>query len=298
MRFTLALVFSLFLLAAMTPAAFAQTETGQITGTVTDPTGAVVPNATVTVRNVNTGATRTTTTGNSGVYVVPNLLPGTYQVTIEATGFTSSQRQVTVNVGSRVGSDFSLTVGTTGTTIEVSEAVTTVNTENQVIQQVISGNQIRDLPTITRNPYDLLVTVGNVSEAAPDGRGAGFAINGQRAASTNILLDGTANNDEFTATVGQIVPLDSVQEVGVQTSNFTAEFGRATGGVINVATRSGTNEFHGTIYGFNRVSRLASNDFDNNANGIPKQVFTRNQFGYSFGGPIVKDKLFFFSSTE
>lgn len=284
--------------ALMISAAFAQTETGQITGTVTDPTGAVVPDAKVTVRNVDTGATRNTTTGASGVYVAPNLLPGTYQLTVEATGFTTSQRQVVVQVGSRVGADVALAVGTAGTTIEVSETVATVNTENQVIQQVVNSQQIRELPTITRNPYDLVGTVGNVSDQTPDARGAGYAINGQRAASTNILLDGTANNDEFTASVGQVVPLDSVQEFSVQTSNFTAEYGRATGGVVNVATRSGTNDFHGTLYEFNRLSRLASNEFDNNANGIPKPVFTRNQFGYSFGGPVVKDKLFFFSSTE
>jgi len=107
------------------------------------------------------------------------------------------------------------------------------------------------------------------------------------------MLDGTANNDEFGAGVGQRVPLDSVQEFSVLTNNFTAEFGRATGGIVNVVTKSGTNAFHGTAYEFNRLSKLASNDFNSNANGLARPVFTRNQFGYSLGGPAIKDKLFF-----
>src|SRR6185369_8314433 len=104
--------------------------------------------------------------------------------------------------------------------------------------------------------------------------------------------------DAFTASVGQSVPLDSVQEFRIITSNFSAEYGRASGGIVNVATRAGSNTFHGSLYEFNRISALASNSFDNNAQGIPKGVFTRNQFGYSVGGRVIKDKLFFFSSTE
>ena len=130
------------------------------------------------------------------------------------------------------------------------------------------------------------------------GRGAGYAINGMRSASTSILLDGVENVDNFTATVGQAVPLDSVQEFRVITGDFSAEYGRASGGIVNVGTIAGTNAFHGTAYEFNRISRLASNGFDNNARGIPRQVFTRNQFGYSVGGPIKKDKIFFFNNTE
>jgi outer membrane receptor protein involved in Fe transport len=144
----------------------------------------------------------------------------------------------------------------------------------------------------------LVATSGNVSDAGAGGRGVGFAINGQRESGTNVLLDGAANNNEFTAGVGQSVPLDSIQEFSILTGNFTAEFGRASGGVVNVVTKSGTNEFHGTAYEFNRVSDLSSNGFNNNAYGIPKSVFDRNQFGYSFGGPAIKNKLFFFSSTE
>src|SRR5260370_36405323 len=129
-------------------------------------------------------------------------------------------------------------------------------------------------------------------------RGAGYNINGLRAAGTNILLDGAATTDEFTASVGQTVPLDSVQEINILTNNFTAEYGRASAGVINVTTKSGTNDFHGTAYEFGRYAALAANTFDNNARGIAKPAFTRNQFRYSAGGPVKKDKLFFFQSTE
>ena len=126
----------------------------------------------------------------------------------------------------------------------------------------------------------------------------GSLINGQRSASTSILLDGAENVDQYTATVGQTIPLDSVQEFRVITNGMTAEYGRAAGGVVNVATKSGTNQFHGTAYEFNRISALASNTYNNAANDITKPVFTRNQFGYSIGGPIKKNKLFFFNNTE
>jgi hypothetical protein len=197
--------------------------------------------------------------------------------------------------------DFKLEVGRAETVVEVADAASLVNTETQTVSTVISTTQVLELPTVTRNPYDLVMTAGAVSEDDPSAgsqRGVGAAINGQRAASTNVLLDGASNNDEFTAGVGQQVPLDSVQEFSVITSNFTAEFGRAGGGVVNVATKGGTNDFHGTAYEFNRVSKLSSNEFDNNANGIDKARFTRNQFGYSIGGPIKSNKLFFFNNIE
>ena len=130
------------------------------------------------------------------------------------------------------------------------------------------------------------------------GRGAGFNINGQRAASTNVLLDGVDNNNVYYAALGQNIPLDAVGEFRVVTSNFSAEYGRASGGIINVLTRGGSNSFHGSAFEFNRISKLASNGYNNNANGVARGVFTRNQFGYTIGGPAIKDKLFFFNSTE
>lgn len=276
----------------------AQTETGQITGTVLDPSGAVVPNAKVTLTGVATGVKRTSATNSAGIYLFPSLVPGDYTVTVEAQGFKSVAKQTTLPVGGRVAVDFNLEVGQATTVVTVSEQVVQVNTESQTLGINVTSQQVLDLPTLTRNPYALVAISGNVSEGDPSGRGVGYAINGLRAAATNVLLDGAANNDEFTATVGQNVPLDAVLEFSVLTSNFTAEFGRAAAGVVNATTKSGTNDLHGTAYWFNRVSRLASNSFNNNANGVDKPVYTRNQPGYSVGGPVIRNKLFFFQSTE
>jgi outer membrane receptor protein involved in Fe transport len=283
----------------------AQTETGQIVGAVIDPNGAVIGGAKVTIVNIGTGAARSTTTDSQGNYVSANLIPAVYEVTIEASGFTVIKKRVQVTVGSRVTADFQLAVGSTQEVVEVvAGAGVQVNTETQTIGEVIDSKKITELPTLTRNPYDFVTTAGNVSTGDPSGRGAGVAINGLRAAGTNILLDGSANNDEFSASVGQTIPLDAVQEYSIITNNFTAEFGRASAGVVNVATKSGTNEYHGTAYEFGRYSKLNSNSFQNNANvladgtALPKNVYTRNQFGYSIGGPVIKEKLHFFQSTE
>ena len=279
---------------------WAQAETGQITGVVSDPSGAVVAGAAITVKSLSTGAERSDTTTTAGIYAVTNLLPGPYEIVVGRAGFATYKQKITLSVGEKAGLDIRLSVGEAVTVVEVTETAPAIktNTQTQTITQTLSPAQMTELPTSTRNPYNLVVTSGNVSEDDPGGNGVGVAMNGLRSASTNVLLDGVANNDEFGATVGQTVPSDSVQEVGIITSNFTAEMGRASGGIINVTTKSGTNDFHGTVYFFNRVSALASNQFVNNANDLPKSIYTRNNFGYSIGGPVVKNKLFFFNNTE
>ena len=317
----------LALLALLCGMVFAQTETGNIVGTVTDPQGAVVSGAKVTVTNTGTGASRSATTNANGLYTVTNLQPGNYAIKVEAPNFQPVSKQLSVTVGSRNTIDFPLAVSTSQTTVEVvGEGGVAVETQTQQLSQVVTGEQVTSLPTITRNPYSLVGTSGNVTSTGVTGaaRGAGFSINGQRDSSTDILLDGGENVDEFTASVGQQTPLDSVGEFRVITSNFSAEYGRASGGVVNVATKSGTNAFHGSVYEFWRGAGLSSNTYDNNASmtdalvahatdpitnpgcatinapdcpGV-KSNFVRNQFGYSVGGPVMKDKLFFFSSTE
>ena len=298
---TLRLISLFAILALFSIWAFGQTETGTLNGVVTDKTGAVVTGASVTVKSVGTGATRTATTASAGEYTITTLKPGTYDVTIEKTGFQKYVNRVQVLVGSKTDVSAQLAVTGTSTTVEVTASgeVAAVNTESQTLSSVVTNKQLTEMPTLTRNPYDLVQTSGNVTEdPTGSGRGANVNINGGRNDDTDILLDGAENVSLFTAAIGQSVPLDSVQEFSVLTDNFTAEYGRASGGVVNVATKQGTNNFHGTAYEFNRVAALTANTYQNDATQTAKGGYTRNQFGYALGGPILKNKLFFFSSTE
>jgi outer membrane receptor protein involved in Fe transport len=279
-------------------------ETARISGTIVDATDAVVADARVTVESLATGFARTTRTNNRGIYTVTHVPPGSYRLSVDVDGFALVTRIVELPVGGQVVLDVALTVRPGTTTIEVvPRAAAAPNTETATLGEWITSKEVAELPTLTRNPYDLVLTVGNVSESDPSvsagtPRGVGVAINGLRAPSTNVMLDGVNNNDEFNAVVGQQVPLDSVQEFSVLTNGFSAKYGRASGGIVNVVTKSGSNRFHGSAYEFNRTSRLASNSFENKANGIPRPAFDRNQFGISAGGPLVRDRLLFFSNTE
>jgi outer membrane receptor protein involved in Fe transport len=290
------------LLTSLPMAAFAQTESGKVTGIVSDQSGGVLPGASITIKSTGTAATRTAVSDASGSFNFSNLQPGPFEVTVELAGFTTKQYKTTVTVGATITVNAKLEVGqqTEVITVVAGEGVQ-VNTTTNDIASSISERQIRELPTVTRNPYDLVGIASGVVAVDPQAdsqRGAGFAINGMRSASTNILLDGAANNDEFTSTVGQAVPLDTVQEFTVITSNFSAEFGRASGGIVNVATKSGTNEFRGNVYEFYRSSDFSANTFDNNANGVEKGKYTRHQAGFTLGGPLKKDKVHFFVGGE
>ncbi len=283
--------------------ALAQQETGQIIGTVIDQNGAAIPNASVTVKSVDRGNEVSIVTNSDGTYLVTNLQPGLYNVTIKAQGFQDKTERTQVTVGAKLTVNTQLgVVGTSGNVVDiVAGGVAEINTTDQQLSSVVTTKQILELPTLTRNPYDLVALSGNISDGDPGGstgRGVGASINGQRSSSTDILLDGVENVDTFVAGIGQQTPLDSVGEFRVITSNFSAENGRASGGIVNAVTKSGTNEFHGTAYEFNRNSKFATNSFDNNANNAPRANFNRNQFGYSVGGPILKNRLFFFNSTE
>lgn len=287
--------------------ALAQFEKGAIGGTVTDATGAVVVGAEVKATSVNNGAVRTTTTNDAGIFTLSSLTPDTYEVTITQKGFAAYKQSVAVTPGGRSALDAKLDVRGGGESVEVVVGNTAqVDTETSSISQSVSQFRVAELPSLTRDPYDFVQTMGNVNQDSASGtggvdqiaRGSGVSINGQRSASTDALLDGGENVDLYTTKVGQAVPLDSVGEFSVVSNNFSAEYGRASGGVINVVTKSGSNAMHGSAYEFNRVSALTSNDYDDNAHGNPKAKYTRNQFGFSLGGPIVKNKIFYFSNLE
>jgi len=298
--------------------AFAQ-ETGQISGTVTDPTGAVLPNATITIKNLGTNAVRAVTTGGTGAYVVTGLQPATYEMTVRDTGFRSFSTRVEVTVAAKVTVDAKLSVTQEITSVEVTaEGGAQANTQSQELSQIVNETQVSQMPSLTRNPYDFVALAGNVSsgDSTNSGdsrgvsggssgnsqnattRGVGFNVNGQRSSGTEILLDGVENISVFTDGIGVYVPIDATHEFRVQTSNYEPQYGRASGGIVNVTTKSGTNAFHGTLWEFNRLSAYTSNTVLNAQAGQPKGKYTRNQFGFAVGGPVVKDKLFFFGSSE
>jgi hypothetical protein len=235
-------------------AAMAQTETGKLVGTVNDAQGLVLPGVTVTATSA-TQATRSTTTDENGAYSIPSLLPGPYTVQFQLSGFRTVSVQSRVTVGAEITVNAQLSVGGVTETVNVTGVSEVINVRTPEIRTTVTETQIRELPTLTRNPYDLIALAGNVSDQDPttagetSGRGVrGFSINGLRSTATNALLDGAANNDEFTGSVGQSVPLDAVQEFSVISSNFSAQYGRATAGIVNVAVKSGTNTFSGTAY--------------------------------------------------
>jgi hypothetical protein len=303
---------SLFSLAVVTTflmagSSFAQ-EAGQISGTVTDPTGAVVPGAVLSAKNVATNAVRTVTANSAGSFVFTNMPPAVYEITSQVPGFAAYKTQLEVTVGGHVTLDEKLSMNNTAQSVDVIDlGGAQVNTQTQELSQVVDRQQVSELPSLTRNPYDFIAVSGNVSSGDSAGgnksqnstsRGVGFSLNGQRSSGTEILLDGVENVSVFGEGVGITVPIDAVQEFSVITSNFQPQYGRASGGVVNVATRSGSNAFHGDVWEFNRLAAYTANTVTNAQEGNPKGQYTRNQFGFAVGGPILKDKLFFFGSTE
>ncbi|MFY9645350.1 MAG: carboxypeptidase regulatory-like domain-containing protein [Terriglobales bacterium] len=291
------------ILLSLASTVYGQISAGSIQGTVKDPSGAVVSGATVTIVKIDTQFTRNETTNANGLFSFNALSIGEYRLTVQARGFSIFSESFELLVGSHLDQEIGLSVGSEATTVEVtSGGSAAVNTVNQEVSSVVNSAEIAEFPTLTRDPYDLVATAGNAQQDSQaglgDSRGVGYSLNGQRSASTNIMLDGADNVNEFDTSVGQTVPLDSVEEFRVVTNGMTAEYGRASGGVVNVATKAGSNAFHGTAYEYNRVSALATNTFNNAAFGEPRGGFTRNQFGFSVGGPVVKNKLFFFENSE
>ncbi len=314
-RVTRSAIVAIFVLAGLCVVAFAQ-ETGQIAGTVTDTMGAVVAGVAVTATNMGTNAERSVVTTNTGSYVFTDLGAGVYTISVPSSGGLGAfSGRAEVTVGGRLTMDVKLIpAGSMETVTVTGEGGVAVNTQNQEVSQVVSSQQVSQLPSLSRNPYDFVSIAGNISsgdKVTASGatsttgdqnqttRGVGYSMNGQRSTGTQILLDGVENNDTFvTGPALTQIPIDSVQEYRVITSNFGPEYGRASGGVVNVITKSGTNRFHGGAWAFNRLSAYTSNTATNVQSGIPKGNYTRNQFGFDIGGPILKDRLFFFESTE
>ena len=290
--------------------AAAQTFQAQITGEVRDASGAVVPNVKLTATNIATNVAFTTQSNEEGIYRFLALPPAQYNITASLTGFkTYEQGPITLQVNDNITLNVSLQLGDAAERVVVTAAAEALQTSNASVGQVVNTRTIEGLPLNVRDPLALIGLTPGVTFGANFGNGGGqelgrnffksdFNVGGGRSGSQELLLDGAANT---TPDINRGIinpPVDSVQEFKVQANSYDAEFGRTSGGVINVITKSGANDFHGLVYDFERHSYIEANNWFNNASGIPNPSFKRHQFGGNIGGPIITNKTFFFADYE
>jgi len=280
----------------------AQTSTSSITGTVTDSSGAVIPGAAVTLSNDETGVTALQKTNQAGVYSFPSLPIGTYSVRVELKGFKSARKTGnTLSIGSPVDIPIKLEVGDATEVISVAATTEALQTTDSSIGNVVTQAEISELPLNGRNPLGLLVLEPGVVQMSKGADGTGMHVNGSRDMASNTTIDGIeANESAVSNPMNNIYRLnpDSIQEYRITTSNATAENGRNSGANVSIATRGGTNKFHGTLFEFFRNTALNSNEFFANAQGTDKPEIKLNQFGAEFGGPIKCNKTFFFANWQ
>src|ERR1700722_16156685 len=286
----------------------AQVDTGSITGTVTDASGAVVGGAKVTLTNEGTDAGLTTSAGADGIYDFSPVRIGTYRLEVSAPGFKKEvQIHVTVDVSARVQENFKLQPGAVSETIEVTSSAPVLQAEDASVGQAVDQRNVNNLPLNARNLTFLAQLAAGVNTPEADTRGnagsGAFAANGNRPAQNNYMLDGIDNNSDtvdFLNGTNFVVlpPVDAISEFKVQTSDFSAEFGRSGAAVLNATIKSGTNQFHGAAWEFFRNDKLDAADYFEDAGGVPKGELRQNQFGGTLGGPVIKNKVFFFGDFE
>ncbi len=288
--------------------AFGQVDQGSITGVVQDPTGALVPGASVTLRNTDQGISLETKSGGSGEYTFSPVRIGHYTVTVSAPGFaTTTQQNLTVAVGQNLQVNVALQTGGSSETVTISTAPPQLQTDESSVGQIVDEHTVVSLPLNGRNFTFLAQLSAGVNTSQADTRGnaasGAFTANGLQSAQNNYLLDGIDNNSnaaDFLNGTNYVIlpPVDAIQEFKVQTADFSAEFGRSAGAVLNATIKSGTNAFHGAVWEFFRNDKLDAADWFENHGGIRKGELRQNQFGGSIGGPIKRDKLFFFGDYE
>ena len=303
-------------------AAHAQVTGATLSGTVTDPSGAAVVGATVSAKNTATGISKDVTSDSAGLYTLPNLEPGAYEIRVSATGFsTAVQSNLALAVGQQQQLNFAMKVGETSTTVQVTEAAPQIDLTSSALSGQVEAETVRELPLNGRDWTSLaqlqpgvkpIETQMSYSTSARGNRGFGseMTISGQRSTFNNYRIDGIGVTDYANAApgnvIGVVLGVDAIEEFSVLTGGFPAEYGRATGGVVNAISRSGTNSFHGGVYEFLRNSALDANDYfikntpdpANPSQASPIPEFRRNQFGAAAGGPIIKDKTFIFGDYE
>src|SRR6266446_1586391 len=291
---------AVFAVLALTFSAFAQVQFGQFTGTVSDPTVAAIANAKVTVTNPATDLNLTTTTNSSGNYTVKEVPPGVYKITAEASGFkTVSNAGVTANAGTIAHVDFKMLIGKASEVIEVTGEAAAVNTEDSKLASTVSSTQINNLPLNGRNVFDLMqMSTGAVNVTGVDfENGHSTVVNGVREDFNGFLINGVSNKglsggEESTPITDTV---EEFQQLGL---NMSAQYGNSAGSTINLVTKSGTNQIHGSFWEYLRNDAADANDFFLNQQAVARPALRWNQFGFTLGGPIMKDKLFFFGSYQ
>ncbi len=287
---------------------FAQVDAGAIDGVVQDSSGAAVPNAHVTLLNTDQGITLEATTGGNGEYIFSPVRIGHYTLSVTAPGFsTTTQQNLTVTVGQHLNVPVKLSLGAASQTVQVTAAPPQLQTDEASVGQVVNQRTVNSLPLNGRNFTFLAQFAAGVNTPQADTRGnaasGAFSANGLRPAQNNYLLDGIDNNSnavDFLNGTNFVIlpPLDAIQEFKVQTADFSAELGRSAGAVLNATIKSGTNSIHGAAWEFFRNDKLDAADWFENNSGTKKGELRQNQFGASIGGPIIKDKLFYFGDYE
>ena len=295
------------LISALSGVVPAQTYQGRVLGSVTDEQGGAVKGAKVVITNVETGASRTVETTDSGDYVVPNLAPGLYSVVAEAPGFKKVERtQVRVEVAADVRIDLPLTAGNITESVTVTLEAPSIETTNTTLGGTFSNKSINDLPLNGRDFQNLVVLRPGVQRST----GGGFlsiSSNGNRPENNNFIVDGTDNNDPYYGTTvinaegvqgtpGTILPIDAIQEFNAQ-EQPSAEYGWKPGAIVNLGLKSGTNQIHGSVYGFERNSYFDARNFFN-TDDTPQKALRQHQYGASIGGPIKTGRTFYFGAYE
>lgn len=289
----------------------AQVNTASLSGQASDKTGAALPHVTVTVTNVANGYSRTVQTDDAGAYSVQDLPIGQYEVKVSASGFDTITENITLAVGQRSREDFHMKVGATQQSVEVSAGINQLSHDDASISTVVDETTITEIPLSLRNWDDLLRSVPGVqisrytqqSGATSAGRVGDFNVNGVHSLQNNFILDGIDNNT-FSENVQELSTesahpsLDTIAEFNVITNPYSAEYGRSPGGIVSVNTRSGTNRFHGLGYEYVRNNYFDANDFFSDRHGLHKPKYNQNQFGGYLGGPVAKNRLFFFFDYE
>ena len=304
-------LFGAILAGFLTVSVSAQLTTADVLGTITDPTGAVVPGATITIKNLGTGITASTKSSGTGDYIFNLLPPGHYSVVIEAQSFKKMEyADIALAAGDRARENGVLQAGAAGETVQVNAAPPLLQTDSSSVSSVVTEQAVQDLPLNGRNFINLVQLQPGITAGQPGAIGSGtrpddrrqtsvISANGQSDLFNNQMIEGMDNNEREQGFIGVRPSIDAIAEVKVDTNAFNAEIGRSAGAVVNIITKSGTNTWHGSAYEFFRNDIFDARDyFTTVASGVTKPEYRQNQFGGSVGGPIVKNKTFFFADAE